>query len=172
MAEMVERGRSNKAFGENASNAILKEKDVSEILKLSAEGYTNVEIAEQFGIVPQNVSSIVLGERWVHIPGPRKKRRVSNRFKGVTKHGCDRWQARLCPGGDEIIYLGLFPTEIAAAQAYNNYIITNGLNKPLNIIPTNELSGLSVWSPPPANFFNPIGAYTPNKFICEPIEDR
>ena len=42
-----------------------------------------------------------------------------------------KWRARICVDG-ESKYIGLFPDEIAAARAYDAFIVTKKLDRPLN----------------------------------------
>ena len=42
-----------------------------------------------------------------------------------------KWRARICVDG-ESKYIGVFPDEIAAARAYDAFIVTKKLDRPLN----------------------------------------
>lgn len=53
--------------GERNGQAKLQEKDVREILRLRAEGFTLAKLGAKFGISPQHVAKITKGRRWRHI---------------------------------------------------------------------------------------------------------
>ena len=55
------------ARGEQHSFSKLKDEDVREIRNLYSQGMLQREIGKRFGIVRQNVSKILLGQRWKHI---------------------------------------------------------------------------------------------------------
>jgi HNH endonuclease len=132
-AEMVERGRSCK--GSRNGSAVINEQIVSEILQLLAEGRKQWWVAEWYGVHFDVVSRIALGQRWQHVPGirtPTPPPPPSSRFLGVIYiKDSGKWRARLTSNGIRK-NLGSFNTEIEAAACVNDYIVSHGLNRPLN----------------------------------------
>lgn len=71
-------------YGEQASNAILTERDVIEIRNDYATGYfTNATLSRVYGIGHCAITSIVTGKSWVCSPGPITKGRPE--YVGTTK---------------------------------------------------------------------------------------
>lgn len=66
MRDMVDAGRST--LGERSANAKLTTHDVLEIRRLSRIGTRQAELARRFGVHPSNVSLIVAGKAWPHLP--------------------------------------------------------------------------------------------------------
>lgn len=62
----------------------------------------------------------------------KKRRNSSSIYFGVSKKG-NIWRTYIYINKKQV-YLGNYKTEIDAAIAYNNYIIVNNLNRPLNSI--------------------------------------
>ena len=61
-------------------------------------------------------------------------KKFSSQFTGVTYRAKkDKWETSVWNNGKHK-YVGTFDTEIEAADAYNNFLIKNGLNKKLNEI--------------------------------------
>ena len=72
MRDMISRGRqSRKApplrLGEKAPSAVLTEEQVREIRQRRANGELGVKLAKEFGVTPENISSIVLRKSWEHV---------------------------------------------------------------------------------------------------------
>lgn len=64
-------------------------------------------------------------------------------FRGVCWYRANnKWKAQITVNNKRI-YLGYFSTPLEGAIAYNNYIIKNNLEHPLNIIPEDYLRGES-----------------------------
>jgi hypothetical protein len=106
-----------------------------------------------------------------HVPGERVNRNERppkrSRFVGVELANQKKgWTARLWVNGDRL-GLGTFETEEEAALAWNAAVIKHGLDRPLNNVP---MTALAHWSPAPVSPV-PIGVGTPNKFICEAVEE-
>ena len=60
-------------------------------------------------------------------------------FRGVSWHrASNKWVVRIMVSNKNI-YLGSFNTAIEGATAYNNYIVENNLEHPLNIIENKEI---------------------------------
>lgn len=72
MTDMITKNRQIHANGENASRAILTEKDVLEILKSSL---THHELAAKYGISIGGISSIFRNKNWKHLDKPPKRQR-------------------------------------------------------------------------------------------------
>ena len=66
---------------------------------------------------------------------PKKRKKAANKtssFQGVSSSKAHKnWTAKIWVNG-ETKYIGYFPTEIAAARAYDAFVITKKLKKPLN----------------------------------------
>lgn len=57
-----------------------------------------------------------------------------SKYKGITLHKqSNSWWVR-CKYNDKYVSVGLFKDEILAARAYNDFLIKNGIDKPLNEI--------------------------------------
>lgn len=65
-ADMVAKGRSHSHSGSTNGNAKLTEADVRGIRGLLAQGVTGLELGRRYGVSPQQISRIKLGERWGH----------------------------------------------------------------------------------------------------------
>ena len=72
-ADMVAKGRQNKAHGTDASRAILTEVDV---LKIRHSRETHKALAEKYGVSMRAIGSVLSGENWKHIGGPRQRRHL------------------------------------------------------------------------------------------------
>lgn len=57
----------NECRGSHNGRALLNDEKVIEILKLKKQGKMNKEIAVEFGVSPNAISSIVNGKTWTHI---------------------------------------------------------------------------------------------------------
>lgn len=73
--------------------------------------------------------------------------RGSSRFRGVTKHRNGSFEARQGQFmGKHYIYLGLFPSEVAAAQAYDRSAVSHhGVNAITNFAIGNYTAELAAW---------------------------
>ena len=68
------------------------------------------------------------------IPTGKKNKKATSKYHGVHLYkggGYIYWQARITVNG-KLISLGYHKSEQVAAQAYNKYVIENGLPNPLN----------------------------------------
>ena len=63
--------------------------------------------------------------------------RVKSKYKGVRGQG-NKYTCRISQK-HKYIYLGAYDTEIEAAKAYNQYVVENNLDRPLNIIGSEKL---------------------------------
>ncbi len=63
--------------------------------------------------------------------GKKRGRTTSSEYLGVIKKGESRWEASVCFNAGKK-HLGYFDTEKEAAQAYNDYVVKNSLDRPLN----------------------------------------
>lgn len=68
MADMVRKGRSNKAKGSAAGASKLKERDVSIIKWCLDAGVTQDKLAKLYGVSQGTVGFIKRGETWRHVP--------------------------------------------------------------------------------------------------------
>jgi hypothetical protein len=140
-ADMVAKGRHIALKGSDQGCAILKEEQVAEILRLSAEGRSTSWIVRRYGVAYTTICDIIHGRSWAHVPGPRKPPAPppSSSFRGVVYSKThDKWFARLWLDG-KTKHLGIFKTEIEAARCVNAHVVKLGLNRALNEIPEAEL---------------------------------
>lgn len=68
MADMWERGRANRVFGEDTNTAVLTEAQVLEARKLARGGMPIARLVERFGTYHSNMTSAVTGGTWKHLP--------------------------------------------------------------------------------------------------------
>ena len=66
-ADMIQRGRANKAIGSMVGLAKLREEDIPNIRQQRADGATTIAIAKRFGVTPGAISHILIGRTWRHI---------------------------------------------------------------------------------------------------------
>jgi HNH endonuclease len=129
--DMYERGRAHIAVGSEASNARLTEENVKEVFEMLREGYSQVFIAEYFGVGGTTIHSIANGRTWTHVPGCPSRRRKRKSVGVRWQDG--RWMARITVSRKRK-YLGLHQSELDAAKTYNFYALAHNLNRPLNVI--------------------------------------
>jgi hypothetical protein len=67
MADMIQKGRSNKAKGSKNGRAKLKEDDIQEIRKMIDSELTLTQIAKQFNVSQWTISRIKRGNNWSHV---------------------------------------------------------------------------------------------------------
>jgi hypothetical protein len=68
LRDCLDKGRGNKAFGENAGRAKLTEAQAKLAISLAAEGLDRLQIAARLNVVPQTVHDVVMGKTWKHLP--------------------------------------------------------------------------------------------------------
>ena len=119
--------------GESNGRAKLREKDIPEILQLFAEGHTQTKIATLKNIGVSEIGDVLSGKRWGWVPGPRPEpRTTSSMYRCVTWYSnISKWGVNIHVNGRRL-HLGTFRDEVAAAKAYNDYVIAHGLDRPLN----------------------------------------
>lgn len=54
-------------FGSKSANAKLKEDDIRKIRVMSAQGQTQKQISEAFGVTESNIGYILMGKTWAHV---------------------------------------------------------------------------------------------------------
>jgi hypothetical protein len=135
---MWERGRAFDCTGISKGECLINN-EVLEIRQMGAEGHSYANIARRFGVAPPVVRQIIRGETYKDRPGPItiiSRAPVSrSRFAGVRfEPRSGKWAAQFKHNGINR-YLGTFLREIDAAHAWNDAVIGNNLNRPLNEIP-------------------------------------
>jgi uncharacterized protein YerC len=68
LRDCLAKGRSNKAFGERAGKAKLREFEVQSIRNEAANGVDRAALAEEFNVTSQTVVDIVVRKSWQHMP--------------------------------------------------------------------------------------------------------
>ena len=68
MKDMIAKGRQHHPVGETNNHAKLTKDIVAKVRRLKMTGMKQTDIAEACGISKQNVSRIILRQRWSHIP--------------------------------------------------------------------------------------------------------
>ncbi len=63
-ADMVAKGRANRAYGERAAKAKLTQSDIMEIIRLHSNGTSRIAIAKKFGVTKSNIGHIFHGRTW------------------------------------------------------------------------------------------------------------
>lgn len=140
--DKYERGRAVHYTGSRNGNSRLADEDVKEVFVMLEEGCSQAFIARHFGVSTSTVNGIVLGKGWRDFPVKRRpKRRTSSIFSGVSKYrDGERWTAQCRNAFGKQVFLGIFKAEVEAAQAWNAYVLANGLNRELNVIPDEGLT--------------------------------
>lgn len=64
--DMVAKGRQ--AYGERHWKSKLTESDIIEIRELRVQGMTQIAISRRYGVSQANISRILLGKNWSHVP--------------------------------------------------------------------------------------------------------
>jgi HNH endonuclease/AP2 domain len=133
IADMHERGRAVNVKGEQHGSTRLQERGVIEVLQMLVEGQSQTKVAALTGFSQSHIGKIARGERRGDVPGPRPEpRKTSSQYRGVSGAAhVNKWTAHVSVNGRGI-YLGTFETELAAAKAYNAYVIAHNLGRPLN----------------------------------------
>ena len=107
---------------------------------------TNFELEEYAGVIP-DLTRMQMGEL-VQLLRRRSKgfSRGRSQCRGVTKHKCGKWEARLGKkGGRGYHYLGLFEKEADAARAHDRAaVLSNGVAAMTNFDITNYSAELHV----------------------------
>jgi len=67
MDDMNQKGRGNYFHGEDHPSSKLNDEKVQEIRRLRTQGYTQQEIADQFGVQQATISRIILRKTWKHV---------------------------------------------------------------------------------------------------------
>lgn len=67
MRDMILKGRGYDHSGENNPKAKLREKDVLEIYRLHNSGFSNADIARNYGVTKTAINYIVKGKSWHYI---------------------------------------------------------------------------------------------------------
>lgn len=65
MQDMKDRGRQNKPYGQSHTNAKLTD---AKVLSIRADGRSNIDIANDYGIAPYTVKKIKARGSWKHLP--------------------------------------------------------------------------------------------------------
>jgi hypothetical protein len=106
--------------------------------ELAAHAY-NIAAKYYFGaFAPINNISEIIDTSSINVVLPLTIKDTTSRYVGVSyKSKNHKWQAALHYSGADH-YIGLFDSEIDAALARDEYIITHRLNKPLNLVSADE----------------------------------
>lgn len=86
-----------------------------------------------------NLEWLTRVDNLVHAQEAGLLHKTSSQYHGVTfiqkpSNQNKPWMARCSDASGRTKYLGLYITERAAAQAYNDYVVQHGLSRPLNIL--------------------------------------
>jgi hypothetical protein len=96
-----------------------------------------IEFEDQFAVIETATMKVI----WSEKPVLKKTRRKNiSQYKGVSQTPSGRWTAQFCINGT-VTNLGLFPSERAAAVAYDIRALAAG--KPVNF-PVSKYSGEKV----------------------------
>lgn len=71
-----EGGNLSNRKGENNTQAILTETLVVEIRKKAASGIKHIDLSQEYGLTRENISTLVRGDSWKHVGGPRSRRKI------------------------------------------------------------------------------------------------